>query len=475
MARFQSSSPSSPTSPTYQHHQYQHQQQHQHQHQQYQQNRYPDHSQDPLPPPPALSNHNVVIPRRGSSSNIYQSAPLQSPVGSSHSSNSYSNNNNNSHGYSSTSNPFASPSSPGFNHPLDGRPQQSRLDFDLEKDLDLGLSPPHPTFAGQNRGRTPSPSPSSSSTLHANPQHRSPPSNSNNNNYSHNNNNNNNNNSYPQPSFSRPESVHSFSNLSTHSNEPLNPPRVLNKKMSAGTMSSSNSTRVGGSPLHNKYNMNKANSKSAKFRNHLDLPEDKSRAYRPQGHGRNPAHGPAPGMMDDIDLDEDEDEKPRKSAMKPGTETAVVPGDLTPPKPRKTLISRLKRVSSIKQHMARNIKMGGTGKKAQFSCERLYLQWIRFGILQSSIAVTLLSFGDEVASYVGVGALVLSLLTLTYATTLYHKRYLWMVTKRQDVAYFAKTVPTLITVALFVLYLANFINKPNARPPWVQNDVKFGI
>ncbi|KAG0084369.1 vacuolar transporter chaperone [Podila epicladia] len=253
--------------------------------------------------------------------------------------------------------------------------------------------------------------------------------------------------------------------------------------MSAGTMSSSNSTRVGGSPLHNKYNMSKANSRSAKFRNHLDLPEDKSRAYRPQGHGRNPAHGPAPGMMDDIDLDEDEGEKPRKSAMKPGTGTAVVPGDLTAsPKPRKTLMSRLKRVSSIKQHMARNIKMGGTGKMAQFSNERLYLHWIRFGILQSSIAVTLLSFGDETASYVGVGALVLSLLTLTYATTLYHKRHLWMITKRQDVAYFAKTVPTMLTVALFLLYLANFIitlklgNKPtSALPPWVQNDIKIGF
>ncbi|KAF9318760.1 vacuolar transporter chaperone [Podila horticola] len=247
--------------------------------------------------------------------------------------------------------------------------------------------------------------------------------------------------------------------------------------MSAGTMSSSNSTRVGGSPLH-KYNMNKSNSRGAKFRNHLDLPEDKSRAYRSQGHGRNPADGPVPGM-DDIDLDDDEDEKPRKSAMKPGTGT-VIPGDVTP-KPRKPLASRLKYVSSIKQHMAHNIKMGGTGSKAKFSNERLYLHWIRFGILQSSIAVTLLSFGDEVASYVGAGALVLSLLTLTYATTLYHKRHLWMLTKRQDVAYFAKTVPTLITAALFLLYLLNFIinlrvgGKSNARPPWTQNDVKFGI
>ncbi|KAI9233825.1 MAG: hypothetical protein BYD32DRAFT_464973 [Podila humilis] len=480
-ARFQSSSPSLPTSPTHhqyqqqqhhqqQHHQQQHHQQHQHQ-PQYQSNRYPDPHNDPLPPPPALSNHNVVIPRRGSSSNIFQNPPpLQSPVGSNHSSNSYSHN----------SNPFTPTTPAGFNHPLDGRQQQQqqqpRFDFDLDRDLDLGLSPPHPTFAGQHRGRTPSPSPSSSSTLQANPQR--PSNNDSNNNYNNNNSNySNNSNPYPQPSFSRPESVASFSNLSTHSNEPLNPPRILNKKMSAGTMSSSNSTRVGGSPLHNKYNMNKSNSRGAKFRNHLDLPEDRSRAFNPQGHGRNPADGPAPGMMDDIDLnDNNEEQRHRKSAMKPTT-GVMTPEDLTP-KPKKTLRSRLKRFSSTREHLSHNYKMVGGGKMAQFSNERLYLHWIRFGVLQSSIAVTLLSFGVGVAADIGVGALVLSLLTLTYATTLYHKRHLWMITKRQDVAYFSRTVPTLITAALFSLYLSNFILNmkygSQSPPPWTKNDVNIG-
>ncbi|KAG0332068.1 hypothetical protein BG004_001397 [Podila humilis] len=456
---------------------------------------------EPLPPPPVFSNHNVVIPRRGSSSNILQNAPLQSPGGSSSHSN---------HSYNHTSNPFAHPSpspsypsspspSANFNHPLDGRQQQpqqqqqqhqqqqrsqqqNRLDFDSDRDLDKSLAPPHPKFAGNqnSRGRTPSPSPSSSSTLHTN-----------------NNNNNDNNHPYnnksapspqpivysqPKPSFSRPESMHSFSNLSTHSNEPLNPPtRTPQKKSSAQTMSSSTSTAIGGSPLHNKYRPNKSfkaagGGGGARFKNHLDLPEGNNNgrggAYKPQGHGRNPADGPIPGMMmSDIDLDDDEEDRKKRDG-----DSSLTNFSSDPNKPKKTLMSRLKHVPSIKQHRARNIKMIGTGKMAQFSNERLYLHWIRFGVLQSMIAVNLLAFGIGLASYIGVGTLVLSMLTLTYASTLYHKRHLWMVTKRQDVPYFAKTVPTMITLGLIILYAANFAlnlaigEEARSPPPWTQQD-----
>lgn len=104
-------------------------------------------------------------------------------------------------------------------------------------------------------------------------------------------------------------------------------------------------------------------------------------------------------------------------------------------------------------------KVKGTGRLAQFSNERLYLHWIRFGILQGGIAIMLLNFGNEIATMIGVVTLVLALLTLLYGTTLYHLRHIYMVTKRKDVVYFARRVPTLLTIGLFLVYLSNFIRK----------------
>ncbi|KAF9092604.1 hypothetical protein BGX29_005252 [Mortierella sp. GBA35] len=121
------------------------------------------------------------------------------------------------------------------------------------------------------------------------------------------------------------------------------------------------------------------------------------------------------------------------------------------------------------------------GKLAQFSNERLYLHWIRFGVLQGSIAVMLLSFGIGIAAWVGVGALILALLTLIYATTLYHKRHLYMVAKRRNVKYFARTIPTLLTFGLIVLYAGNFAlnlyygEEARSPPPWARKDnLNFG-
>ncbi|KAF9426882.1 hypothetical protein BGZ94_005861 [Podila epigama] len=210
-------------------------------------------------------------------------------------------------------------------------------------------------------------------------------------------------------------------------------------------------------------------SDNARFRNHLDLPEDRSQgAFRPQGQSRNPADGRSPGMSD-IDLDDDDEG--RKFSLKDDENT---------PTKKKKRMPRFFRKSSVRVHMDRNIKMVGTGRNAQFSNERLYLHWIRFGVLQSSIAVLLLSFGTGLASWIGVGTLVVSMLTLTYATTLYHKRHLWMVAKRQDVAYFALKVPTLICISLFVLYGANFglsmYYGPDVRSkaPWTQYNENIG-
>ncbi|KAG0043979.1 hypothetical protein BGZ83_010793 [Gryganskiella cystojenkinii] len=124
----------------------------------------------------------------------------------------------------------------------------------------------------------------------------------------------------------------------------------------------------------------------------------------------------------------------------------------------------------------REIEMKGLGELAQFSNERLYLHWIRFGVLQGGIAVMLLSFGIGVAAYVGVGALLLTSMTLVYATTLYHKRHLYMRAKRQDVDYYARTTPTLLTLGLLVLYAANFAlqlsfgEEARSPPPWTADD-----
>ncbi|KAF9282186.1 hypothetical protein BGZ68_006161 [Mortierella alpina] len=141
------------------------------------------------------------------------------------------------------------------------------------------------------------------------------------------------------------------------------------------------------------------------------------------------------------------------------------------------LLSRLGRICRGPQpYNPEKYKMTSMGKMAQFSNERLYLHWIRFGVLQGSIAVLLLSFGIGVASYVGVGAIILALLTLIYSTTLYHTRHLNMVNKRKDVKYFARAIPTLLTLGLLVLYGWNFVvmvTYPKDTwipPPWTQYD-----
>ncbi|KAF9190630.1 vacuolar transporter chaperone [Haplosporangium sp. Z 767] len=142
-------------------------------------------------------------------------------------------------------------------------------------------------------------------------------------------------------------------------------------------------------------------------------------------------------------------------------------------KTRKNIFARLGR---SRTKVLTTYKISGTGRTAQFSNERLYLHWIRFGILQGGIAVTLLSYGNEVGSWVGVGTLTLALLTLVYSTSLYHTRHIHMITKRKDVVYFAKTIPTLLCVGLILLYGGNFIvamsmgDAAASRPPWTTDD-----
>lgn len=157
--------------------------------------------------------------------------------------------------------------------------------------------------------------------------------------------------------------------------------------------------------------------------NPLDLPEHRRNGSRESGAG-----------MEEIDMD---DKRAGGPVLK---------------KTRKNIFSRLRGTK-------KRFKYERTGKLAQFSNERLYLHWIRFGILQGSIAVMLLSFGHELASYIGIAALVLAMITLIYSTTLYHLRHLYMVAKRDDIHYYAKVIPTLLTMGIFVVYGSNFVCK----------------
>ncbi|KAG0063835.1 hypothetical protein BGZ89_009581 [Linnemannia elongata] len=257
--------------------------------------------------------------------------------------------------------------------------------------------------------------------------------------------------SHSRPSVSRPNSVVSFSAYSTYSNEPLNQSKSsktstklqklysLNKRSSANTMStlvykdgSSYITRVSTNPL--------------------ELPE----------------HQGMHSSMSPINLN-DPSHLARRSSQSSTRSSSSFAGR------KRGWKARWDEVRPRKYN-PQDYNIKGFGRLAQFSNERLYLHWIRFGVLQGGIAVMLLSFGIGVASWVGVGTLVLSLLTLIYATQLFHKRHLFMITKRKDVKFFARTIPTLLTLGLFLLYGGNFAltlyygEEARSPPPWTRKD-----
>ncbi|KAG0215138.1 vacuolar transporter chaperone [Mortierella sp. GBA30] len=184
--------------------------------------------------------------------------------------------------------------------------------------------------------------------------------------------------------------------------------------------------------------------------------------YHHQDDRNNPLDLPEE-RLHDIDLDDSRSLSKKRNSGDGG--------ERKPQKTRKNIFTRLRRSKTKIEY-----EISGTGRMAQFSNERLYLHWIRFGILQGSIAVTLLSYGNEVTSFVGVGSMILTCLTLIYGTTLYHLRHLYMVTKRNDVVYFARVVPTALCVSLILLFSANFIatlsigEDARSRAPWTKHD-----
>ncbi|KAF9307878.1 hypothetical protein BG003_011928 [Podila horticola] len=189
-------------------------------------------------------------------------------------------------------------------------------------------------------------------------------------------------------------------------------------------------------------------------KNPLDLPEQKKRMERIDDDSDG-------DDFEEKDNDDDDDNHRRRSYPESGK---------TRNKPR--FFSRMR--DRLRTKVPPEYKVTGTGKMAQFSNERLYLHWIKFGILQGGVAVMLLSYGIGIAEYIGVGALVMALLTLIYSTTLYHVRHLYMITKRKDAIYFERLIPSLLALGLFALYLANFIltvtygKDARSPPPWTS-------
>ncbi|KAF9583855.1 vacuolar transporter chaperone [Lunasporangiospora selenospora] len=88
-------------------------------------------------------------------------------------------------------------------------------------------------------------------------------------------------------------------------------------------------------------------------------------------------------------------------------------------------------------------------RKAKFSSERTLVHWIKAGMLLGSLAMTLLSFGEnEVTPIIGLALFLVCVMLLIYANTVYHVRMEWLNMRREDVKYYDRIAPTLLTIVL---------------------------
>ncbi|KAF9431968.1 vacuolar transporter chaperone [Entomortierella beljakovae] len=132
---------------------------------------------------------------------------------------------------------------------------------------------------------------------------------------------------------------------------------------------------------------------------------------------------------------------------------------------------------------------GGNGdgvRKALFSNERTFIQWIRFGIIIGTLALTLCNFGQvgTLAFYVGSSILMVAMSSLGYAAILFHRRDRSL-TRRLDrklgkkqpkrngvttsgvappkvedeICYYDRVGPTILCSILFVAFSINFCSK----------------
>ncbi|KAF9909526.1 hypothetical protein EC991_008508 [Linnemannia zychae] len=97
-------------------------------------------------------------------------------------------------------------------------------------------------------------------------------------------------------------------------------------------------------------------------------------------------------------------------------------------------------------------------KKAKFSNERTMVHWIKAAMLMGSLAMTLLSFGENnITPYIGVALLVICLMMLIYSTTIFQVRMEWLNMRRRDVIYYDRLAPSILTFFVFVTFGFNAI------------------
>ncbi|KAG0371032.1 hypothetical protein BGZ54_001386 [Gamsiella multidivaricata] len=97
-------------------------------------------------------------------------------------------------------------------------------------------------------------------------------------------------------------------------------------------------------------------------------------------------------------------------------------------------------------------------KKAKFSNERTMIHWIKAAMLMGSLAMTLLSFGkNNITPYIGLALLMTCLMTLIYTTTTFHVRMEWLNMRRDDVNYYDRFAPTILTIILMMTFAFNAI------------------
>lgn len=99
-------------------------------------------------------------------------------------------------------------------------------------------------------------------------------------------------------------------------------------------------------------------------------------------------------------------------------------------------------------------------KTAKFSNERTMLHWMNVTLNLGSMSMTLLSFGsNSVTPYVGVALLTVCLSMLIYSVTTFQVRMEWLNMRRDDVLYYDRWTPGIITLALFATFALNLASK----------------
>ncbi|EPS35620.1 hypothetical protein H072_10997 [Dactylellina haptotyla CBS 200.50] len=93
--------------------------------------------------------------------------------------------------------------------------------------------------------------------------------------------------------------------------------------------------------------------------------------------------------------------------------------------------------------------------KVYFANERTFLSWLEFSIYISTIAATLLNFGDRRTRYASLGFMLLALGSLGYCVSIYVWRFLKM-KKRRAARYHDAWGPTVLCVLMLICMGVNF-------------------